>query len=63
MVPLNDETKLQVDENNKKNLKKKEKSLESTKMYNIIYFKTIRYKLTIRRLLRVTLYDQASPPS
>ena len=41
MGPLNDENKLQVDERTK--TEKVEKSL---KMYNIINFMTIRYKLT-----------------
>ena len=42
MGPLNDENKLQVDEKNNKN----EKFEKSLKMYNIINFQTIRYRLT-----------------
>ena len=43
MRPLNDENKLQVDE---KNRKKTEKFKKSLKMYNIINFETIGYKMT-----------------
>ena len=46
MGPLNDENELQGDEKNKN---ENEKSLLSLKMYNIINFKTIRYKLTASR--------------
>ena len=42
MGPLNDENNLQFDEKNKKN----KKFGKSSKKYNIINFKTIRYKLT-----------------
>ena len=44
MVPLNDENKLQVDEKHKKT-EKIEKSFRILKMYKIICFETIRYKL------------------
>ena len=44
MVPLNDENKLQVDEKHKKT-EKIEKSFRILKMYKIICFDTIRYKL------------------
>ena len=46
MGPLGDESKLQVDEKNKKT----EKFEKSLKMYNIINFETIRYKWLPRNL-------------
>ena len=45
MGPLNDENKLQVDENNYKKWKNC-KILKILKLYKIINFKNIRYELT-----------------
>ena len=53
MGPLNYENELLVDEENKK-LKKFEKSLI---LFNIIYFKTIRYKLTASGIVIHLIYN------